>query len=308
MDSIRTTTLRALLLAFICPLLPALAGWQVGAAEIIQTFPVGRKPWGITYDGASIWVANSRDDTVTKLRASDGALEGTFPVGGSPYYMTFDGANIWVTNYFDNTVTKLRASDGTTLGTFAVGNGPFHLAFDGASIWIVNSGADSVTKLRASDGTVEGTFTVGGNPIGVAFDGVHIWVSVANENKLKKLRPSDGAIVYDKLITVPQDLLVTGASLWIAQPIYSQVNVMHIKGAHLYGTWALDGVPFDMAFDGRTVWASCPAANKIDGLRPPNGIVQSINVNYPLGLAYDGANIWAANYKRGTVSKISTDQ
>jgi hypothetical protein len=38
-----------------------------------------------------------------------------FAVGNYPICLAFDGANIWVTNAGDNTVTKLRASDGTNL-------------------------------------------------------------------------------------------------------------------------------------------------------------------------------------------------
>jgi hypothetical protein len=59
----------------------------------------------------------------------------------------FDGTNIWVANTNNNKITKLRASDGSILGTYAVGNAPNDLCFDGASIWVTNSGSDSVTKL-----------------------------------------------------------------------------------------------------------------------------------------------------------------
>ena len=38
---------------------------------------------GVAFDGANIWVANGGSNTVTKLRASDGALQGTFSVGSS---------------------------------------------------------------------------------------------------------------------------------------------------------------------------------------------------------------------------------
>ncbi len=61
--------------------------------------------------------------------------------------MAFDGANIWVTNNGSDTVTKLRASDGDLQGTFTVGDGPRGVAFDGANIWVVNSDDDTVTKL-----------------------------------------------------------------------------------------------------------------------------------------------------------------
>jgi DNA-binding beta-propeller fold protein YncE len=62
----------------------------------------------VAFDGANIWVANSSSNTVTKLRASDGACVGTctFAVGASPFGVAFDGANIWVANYGSNTVSK----------------------------------------------------------------------------------------------------------------------------------------------------------------------------------------------------------
>src|ERR1700692_657932 len=62
-----------------------------------------------------------------------------FSVGNSPAGVTFDGANIWVTNVGSNTVTKLRANDGAPLGTFSVGSGPGGVAFDGANIWVTNA-------------------------------------------------------------------------------------------------------------------------------------------------------------------------
>ncbi|HET7441213.1 MAG TPA: hypothetical protein VFJ47_07925, partial [Terriglobales bacterium] len=69
---------------------------------------------------------------------------GTLPTG-----VAFDGANIWVVNQIDNTVTKLRASDGACVGTctFAVGSSPFGVAFDGAHILVTIQGRNSVSKL-----------------------------------------------------------------------------------------------------------------------------------------------------------------
>jgi hypothetical protein len=52
--------------------------------DTIETFPVGNGAQGLTFDGTNVWCANLLDDTVIKLRASDGVIEGTFPVGGQP--------------------------------------------------------------------------------------------------------------------------------------------------------------------------------------------------------------------------------
>jgi hypothetical protein len=59
----------------------------------------------------------------------------SFNVGDSPWGVAFDGANIWVTNYWAHTVTKLRASDGDLQGTFNVDTNPWGVAFDGVNIW-----------------------------------------------------------------------------------------------------------------------------------------------------------------------------
>lgn len=93
------------------PLKIALLHWY--QANTTTSFSVGKtensNPYGIAFDGANIWTANS-EGTVTKLRASDGKILGNFKVPGSPNFLVFDGANIWVTSS-PNTVSKLRASN-----------------------------------------------------------------------------------------------------------------------------------------------------------------------------------------------------
>jgi hypothetical protein len=128
------------------PLQIALLRWYEGN-QTGATFTVGSGPWGVAFDGANIWVTNHGSNSVTKLRASDGALLGTFTAGINPYGVVFDGANIWVANYGTTYLTKLRASDGALLGTFTVGSGSMGVAFDGANIWVTNYGDNNVTKL-----------------------------------------------------------------------------------------------------------------------------------------------------------------
>jgi hypothetical protein len=54
-----------------------------------------------------MWVTNSASNSITKLRASDGANLGAFKTGNHPSAAAFDGANIWVVNYLDATIGKL---------------------------------------------------------------------------------------------------------------------------------------------------------------------------------------------------------
>src|SRR5438270_408224 len=119
----------------------------------IESFPVGYEPKGLTFDGVNVWIVNLGDETVTKLRASDGA---ELPQG-----IVFDGANIWTADSYLYTLTKLRASDGELLGTFPTGENPAALAFDGGNIWVTNYFDDNVWRIRAKNGRHRGTIAVG---------------------------------------------------------------------------------------------------------------------------------------------------
>jgi hypothetical protein len=46
-------------------------------------------------------------NSVTKLRTSDGANLGTFATGTGPFGVAFDGTSIWVANIDSNTDSKL---------------------------------------------------------------------------------------------------------------------------------------------------------------------------------------------------------
>jgi DNA-binding beta-propeller fold protein YncE len=92
------------------------------------------------------WITNSDAATVTKLRASDGAVLGTFSVGLTPSGIVFDGKNMWITNYGSSNIMKLRL-DGKILGTFPTGEEPLVPCFDGANIWVPSSDDNLVSKM-----------------------------------------------------------------------------------------------------------------------------------------------------------------
>jgi len=114
----------------------AIRRWYEANTAATRFLTGGNGPRAVAFDGTHIWAANGFSASVTKLRASDGAVVGTFPCGNLPWGIAFDGTNIWVANLIDDTVTKLRASDGLTVGTYSVGRNPIGVAFDGANIWV----------------------------------------------------------------------------------------------------------------------------------------------------------------------------
>jgi|SRR5215831_15915816 len=70
---------------------------------------------------------------MASLRAKHGLQIATIQVGLKGSFAACDGANIWATNTGSNTVTELRACDGALLGKFTVGNAHVGVPFGGAN-------------------------------------------------------------------------------------------------------------------------------------------------------------------------------
>jgi PQQ-like domain len=278
-------------------------------ANLTTSFKVGKtensNPYGIAFDGSSIWTANNGDGTVSKLRASDGAPLGTFAVGGSPNFVVFDGANVWVT-VSPNTVSKVRASDGKILGSFTVGGAPWWPAFDGENIWVPNLHDGTLSKLRASDGKTLGTFTVPG-AIAAAFDGENVWVTGYGSGKVTKLRAKDGKIVGTYSVGHnPIGVAFDGANIWVANNSDNTVTKLRASDGNDLGSFPTVGA-YGVAFDGISVWVT--AEPGLAEVRVSDGALIGY-WNYfkgggeTTGIAFDGANIWVGNGLGDTVSKF----
>lgn len=100
---------------------------------------------GLAFDGSNIWVADFTGP-VRRVDAASGTVTGVFTAGLSPTHVLFDGVSIWVCNTNDNTLSKLRIADGSLVSTAQVGRSPWGMAFDGVNVWVANLGEGTVSK------------------------------------------------------------------------------------------------------------------------------------------------------------------
>jgi DNA-binding beta-propeller fold protein YncE len=284
------------------PLKVAPLKWYA-ANQVPTIFDAGKEPVGLAFDGANIWAADFGADTVTKLRASDGAKLGTFKVGANPYSVAFDGAHIWVTNSYSNDVTKLRASDGKNLGTFAVGKSPLMIAFDGTSIWVGSTNA--VSKFQVSDGKILGTFPLPGAS-GLAFDGTYMWVACwgnANSPGTAVKMKTDGTIVGSYPVGLqPWGVAFDGANIWVANMGAGTVSKLRASDGASLGTFNLNASAYYVAFDGTNIWVTTGAA--VWELRDSDGARLGEFFGGDEGLAFDGAYMWTASFSSDSVFKL----
>ena len=129
---------------------------------------------------------NTTAGTLLKLNAS-GAVLLTVTVGVLPAFPSFDGTNIWVPNQTSNSVSVVRASNGAVLATLTGNglNTPNQAAFDGQRVLVTNEAGNSVSVWKSADLTEIGVFDLGASlPYGACSDGVNFWI--ANGIGIKK--------------------------------------------------------------------------------------------------------------------------
>lgn len=135
-------------------------------------------PTGITTDGTNLYVADSENYTIRKIRISTGevtTIAGKAGVAGSadgigtdarfvfPNHITTDGTNLYVTDHYSYTIRKIVISTGAvttiagTAGAYgsADGNGaiarfrnPTGITTDGANIYVTDTGNSTIRKIQ----------------------------------------------------------------------------------------------------------------------------------------------------------------
>jgi hypothetical protein len=144
---------------------------------------------GALYDGTNVWVSDINLGALLKLDSS-GAILATVTVGTQPLYPVFDGTNIWVPNNSSDSISVVRASDGAVVRTLTGNglNGPVQAAFDGQRVLVTNNnGATATVSLwKAADLAPQGSFTIspGNVPFGACSDGVNFWITQPSAGKL----------------------------------------------------------------------------------------------------------------------------
>lgn len=194
------------------------------------------QPGGFFADGASIWVANYRHGSVSKLLASTGERVGTCPTGERPKNFAFDGTHLWVTNEASASVTKLVEATGVEVGTYPVGVTGWlgGLVCDDTHVWVCATGQGSVTKLAVDTGAVIWQRPAGNGPSDIAFDGTHLWVTDPGWGKITKLDAASGAVVETiGGLAGPGAMVFDGTCMWVAN--YAGDSVMVYLAAEKAG-------------------------------------------------------------------------
>ena len=67
---------------------------DMGSGGTVEAGTTG--PEAVAFDGTYVWVATQFNDSITRVKASDGSVSGTFKAGKRPVALIYAAGSIWV--------------------------------------------------------------------------------------------------------------------------------------------------------------------------------------------------------------------
>jgi hypothetical protein len=151
---------------------------------------------------------------------------------------------------------------------------------------------------------------VGIAPLSVEFDGTDLWVANLTSATVMRIRPSDGKLLDTwtgatgayGIVCAMGKIFVTGATdpgrLYMIDPSQPARVVTTL-------TSSLGPYPISIAFDGVEFYTVNEGSISYVGFHPITVVTVTTGFVAPVGILYDGANIWVTDIGDDTLKKLS---
>jgi hypothetical protein len=291
--------------------------WTPQDANSLGLTDLGNGPQRIAFDGTDLWVVDNVDDTVSRVRASDGKVLETWTGANNPRAILAAFGRIYVTDSSPMTgagtiyvIDPKQPAGSLTLFASNLAFNPEDITTDGAFLWVActgipEQGPSGLCRVDIQTGAVT-TFTAGlPSPNGILYDGTSIWITDGG-NSLKRINP-DGTIAQLFTLAVnPISPLFDGTNIWVLNSAVNFVTVVRVKDANgapltnafILATLSGNGLnsPSMSAFDGERIMVINANSNsvsmwKASDLSPLGNLFLGVNTG-PSSICSDGLNFW----------------
>ena len=254
-----------------------------GATDGIGAAARFYSPYGITTDGANLYVADTFNHTIRKIVISTGAVTtvaGSAGAKGStdgtaaarfnfPFGITTDSANLFVGDTGNHTIRKIVIATGA-----------------------VSTVAGSAGVIGSADGTAAARFN---QPTGIITDGANLYVADTNNDTIRKIVIATGAVT-----TLAGSAGVAGSTdgTGVAARFRSSYGIT-TDGTNLY-------VADTFNHTIRKIVIATGAVTTLAGSAGVSGITDGTAAKfyYPEGITTDGASLYVTDTLNHTIRRI----
>jgi DNA-binding SARP family transcriptional activator/streptogramin lyase len=283
------------------------------SSRVTSSFPVGRAPSALTVADNSVWVANYRDATVTRIDRATGHSV-TIPVGGHPtgiaavrntvWVWTLEGLLVPIDPRYDSAgkalsfASEIGGARGSEVGPQTLGG---RIAAGAGFLWIA---APPTTVIRADTANARNALPIvpdEGVQGAISYHDGQVWVAGAYE--VFPITAATGIPGTGASVGVVRDLAFGAGSLWVVSGGPAHVGgvsqALRRLDPHtglVQATIPVGSDPVAVAIAGGSVWVAARTDGKIERVDPKtNRVVKTIAVGAkPIALAPEDDGVWAA--------------
>jgi class 3 adenylate cyclase/streptogramin lyase len=250
-------------------------------------------------------------NTVVELAPSDGRITRGVPVGTNPTVLSFDGASLWVANFDDKTVQRIHVADATAdAAQGAKLDNPTGIATGGGAVWVANGFVGQLVRIDPGQSNAVTSIALSSGIQGVAYGESAVWVASPNDGTLIRWAPTTRERNQIRLPggAHPEDVAVGDGTVWVTDRDGSRVFRVDPSTLEVGAQIPLlgDRAPSRIAFGEGFVWVTSTDADSVTRIDPSSNSATTIEHvgNGPLGIAAGDGSVWVANSLDGTVVRI----
>ena len=268
---------------------------DAGNGHIVAQYRVGHVPDALAAGAGSVWSANGRDGTVSRVERGRGQVT-TIDVGGEPTAVAFGDGSLWVADGENRRVDQVDSRTNRVVGHLPAGNAPRGVAVAGGAIWLTSAVDGQVERLDLAKRRIQ-RIDVPGGPAAIAAGGGAVWVAGEEDGIVTKLDPRSGAAL--KAIGVgngPAAIAVGYGGVWVANRDDGTVTRIDAATDAVTDTMRVGGSPVAVAAGLDAVWVADGGADTVIRIDPRTRTAdrRSALGSEPSALAVAGGSVWAA--------------
>jgi YVTN family beta-propeller protein len=266
------------------------------SGEVRSEIPLGDGPGPSATDGTSVWIANTLDDTVSRVDAESGQVS-TIDIGGEPAGVAIGADFAWVTDATEGTVEQVDPEATSVVGSLEVGNGPGGVVVAFGAVWVVTAVDGAVVQVDLARGEVTDRIPVGSRPTAIAAGAGSLWVTDEAAGTVIRVQPESGRVSEAIAIGNGPDSIAFGeGAVWVANRIDGTVSRIDPVTNSVTSTVEVGAEPSALAVDDQGVWVASSGDGRLSRLDPETGEAgEQIEVGgSPSGLALTPGGVWTS--------------
>jgi YVTN family beta-propeller protein len=282
---------------------------DAGDGHIVAQYMVGHAPHALAAGGGSVWIANGRDGTVSRVERGHGQVT-TIDVGGEPTAVAFGGGSLWVADGQNRVVDQVDSATNRVVGRLAAGNGSRGVAVAGGAVWLASPVDGQVERIDLARGGRIRRIDVPGGPAAITAGSGAVWVAGEEVGVVTKLDPVSGAAVRAIGVGNGPDTSAAGyGGVWVVNRDDGTVTRIDAATDAVTDTVRVGSSPGAVAAGLGAIWVADGGTGAVIRIDPrTRRVSRRIAIgSAPSALALAGGSVWVAatalraNHRGGTL-------